>query len=158
MGALKTTESITKDNKQNLGSLDPVKSKFPRKIVIITCFLIGLGFVALFVENPFKGKAPIDRAFIPREVSKRLSANKKRLPAVITSLAVITDEQSASLIKKIPPLFLSGTFFSDGRYVALINNQVVEIGDSIEGVQIKKIGSNGVAIKFRGSLFQLSYP
>lgn len=58
-----------------------------------------------------------------------------------------------------PALYLTGIFFSDGRYMALINDRAVKIGDLIEGHgEIYKIDSSGVDIRFKDESFRLNYP
>ncbi|KPK43005.1 MAG: hypothetical protein AMJ78_00080 [Omnitrophica WOR_2 bacterium SM23_29] len=150
--ALKTTDSIKKEDKEISGRPKP-KFKIPRKIVYIVGILIVLGILTLLAGKLLKG-----RPSIFREASKKFPTMRKGLSAKITPLSITPDERASFLVKKIPPLFLNGIFLSDRRYVALINGQAVGVGDSIEGVQIEKVESDGVVIKFEGSLFQLSYP
>lgn len=57
----------------------------------------------------------------------------------------------------IPPLMLNGVFFSnDGNY-ALINNEVVKQGDSVEGIKINKVNLDDVELETStGVKFKLS--
>jgi len=51
---------------------------------------------------------------------------------------------------------LNGIFFSEDEGFALINNQIVKQGDTIEGAKILRISVNEVELDLDGSVFKLS--
>ncbi len=55
-----------------------------------------------------------------------------------------------------PDLILNGIFFSNNDGYALVNNQIVRIGDTVAGAQVKKITSNEVELDLRGQTIKLS--
>lgn len=63
----------------------------------------------------------------------------------------------AKIEPMIPPLMLNGVFFSnDGNY-ALINNEVVKQGDSVEGIKVNKVNLDDVELETStGVKFKLS--
>ncbi len=49
-----------------------------------------------------------------------------------------------------PLLVLNGTLLSDGEKFAIINNQIVKMGDEIDGAVVKRITVNAVELEFAG--------
>ncbi|MFH1338676.1 MAG: hypothetical protein ABIH40_02370 [Candidatus Omnitrophota bacterium] len=135
--ALKRVEGKTEgDTKLNAGSPGRKNPKLSKAIFVVF-FLIVLGSASLLVIN----------------ISKKSAPHTSPVPGA----------------PKIPPetplrskggsgLSLSGVFFSDGEYVALINDRMVRVGDYIGEAQVVKIESDGVEIKFKDSTLRLSYP
>ena len=70
----------------------------------------------------------------------------KRIPALNTQ--EITEE--------LPDLVLNGIFFSGGAGYALINNQILEEGDGISGLVVRKITEGDVELKTKNSVVTLS--
>jgi len=56
----------------------------------------------------------------------------------------------------IPPLVLSGLFFSDNQGYALINNQILKEGDEIDGAKVKSITLEEVQLEANGSIITLA--
>lgn len=54
-----------------------------------------------------------------------------------------------------PTFILNGVFSSGNEGYALINNQIVKIGDKINGAVVKKITAEEVTISFEGSEIKL---
>jgi type II secretory pathway component PulC len=78
----------------------------------------------------------------PQELSKAGSIERNNLP--------LTEEsQKASSLNKesVPSLILNGIFFSKDDSYALINNQILREGESIEGLLVKKISSTEVELQ-----------
>jgi len=58
---------------------------------------------------------------------------------------------------RIEKLILSGVFYSEGQGYALINNQILQVGDVVEGLTLKKVTLEGVELERQdGSLNFLS--
>jgi hypothetical protein len=53
-------------------------------------------------------------------------------------------------------LALNGVFFSGKEGYALINNQIVKVGDSVSGATVRSIKEDEVALDLRGEIIKLS--
>ncbi len=150
--ALKRIEAKTKNTKESPGGPKPNNSKFLRRIIYIFCIMIVIGFVGYFMGKPSVSPPP----------SEPLPTKELNLPVEVeTPLPPPSpEEELPPSDKDLPLLSLTGIFFSDGQYSALINDQIVKVGDLIEGtqIQVQKIDSKGVDIKFKDSSFRLNYP
>jgi len=138
--ALKKTESKLEDIKDRTADLKPNKPK----LFFIVYFIFALILIALVSTTT-------------KTISRRLVSKTAQTPLISTPSSVL-DKISLPTNRELPPLSLTGIFFSDGQAFALINNQMVKAGDFIEDCQILKIDSNGVEIKFEDSSFRLNYP
>ena len=160
--ALKRIEKKTKDTEYSFDSRkrDTRKS---RRIGYILLILLILCLIALFVDKPSTEKSFIERTLTGKhsiqhpKVSRITMTGKEKTPAKVMPLSA-PEAEPPTTDKKLPSFYLNGIFFSDGEYLALINDQLVQTGDFIEGAQIQKIDSDGVDIKFGESSFRLSYP
>lgn len=75
-------------------------------------------------------------------------------------------KKGASLLKNIPFLpavkkesdafVLNGIFFSEGEGYVLINNQILKVGDVVNGATVREIGKEEVTLEARGRIFKLS--
>ncbi len=57
-----------------------------------------------------------------------------------------------------PTLTLNGVFFEQGEGFALINNNIVRVGDEIEGAKVKEITITCVSLEFDGKTIKLLSP
>ena len=155
--ALKRIESKKTKDAGNLHS-NPQRDnfKFPRMAYIICILIIFILLGVLIIKRSFFGNASVSSS----RVYEQPSVSKKQVAARIKPISVKEKEiPSSTSVKDLPPLSLTGIFFTDGEYMALVNDQMVRAGDFIEEeVQIGKIDSDGMEIKFKGSTFRLSYP
>ena len=58
--------------------------------------------------------------------------------------------------KPLPPLQIQGIVWGGGFPQAIINNKVMRVGDTIEGVRITDINKNGVTVFFENRKYTLS--
>ena len=77
------------------------------------------------------------------------TATVPELPPVETPSAPQEVEKTA------PQLLLSGIFFDETQPYALINNQIVKRGDTIDGAKVVQILSNEVVLEFEGTTIKL---
>jgi hypothetical protein len=140
----------------------PPKFKI-KKIYFLYLVISCLGVFAANLFLNFLVKAP--------GVKKQ---TKVRLPASVTVIAKsepsvkVSIEESIS--KKVteavsalkgttkeatPPFVLNGVFYSENEGYALINNQIVKTGDTIEGATVKKINAEEVELEFQGTTIKL---
>ena len=135
------------DFNNNLGGSKRKNYKSLR-IVYIICLLI------IFVCLVF---SPIKNSFLRKYSGEKASTSKKQ--QMVQARPILVDGEKKSLpVKDLPSLSITGIFFTDGEYMALVNDKMVRVGDFVEEVQIGKIDSNGVEIEFKGSTFRLNYP
>lgn len=59
-------------------------------------------------------------------------------------------------LKMAAPLALNGIFFSENEGYALINNQIVQEGDEVEGAYVQKISEDEVELKNNAGLVKLT--
>jgi len=80
-------------------------------------------------------------------------------PAASATIPLKEGEKKAPLKevkKEAPELVLNGIFFSGQDGYALINNQIVREGDSIEGLKVTKISADTVELDNQGERVTLS--
>ncbi len=152
--ALKKTEAKTKDiSDKHAEIMTPAANRFKfLRIIYVICILIIMASIGFFM-----GKET------PDNKSSQHSANSKERSSISvqvksSSLDINTKKEMPRFVNELPPLLLTGLLFSNGEYVALINDRMAKEGDVIEGVLIKKIDSEGVDIEFKGMSFRLKYP
>ena len=63
-----------------------------------------------------------------------------------------------SVAAQMPALTLQGLFWGGRRPQAIINRQIVSVGDTIEGVTITHITQDGVTLQFNGQESKLELP
>jgi len=154
--ALKKVEKINPAGKPN---------ELPRapnyKNYLVYILIAGLGIVIAnlffgFFSKPLPPKvnlAPNGR------LADTLTAPPAAAPQVNPSQTPTENQVSpVTQSKKEPPhIVLNGVFFSENEGYALINNQIVKQGDSIEGAAVTRIGLNEVELTSpEGSLIKLS--
>jgi len=80
----------------------------------------------------------------------------QELPKTLPASAVIPAAPTIPKKPAPPALTLNGIFFSEEEGYALINNQILRIGESIEGATVKRINENEVELEFDGAPIKLS--
>ena len=60
--------------------------------------------------------------------------------------------------KPLPALTVQGVIWGGNFPQAIINNKVLKVGDTIEGVKIKAIAKEGIIVLFEGSESAISSP
>jgi len=124
----------------------------------------GMLAAKLFFDLAFSGsRAPLPPAAPPAVSKTAVPAPAQVAPPADTAannLSALSgapgnaDNDAAEDNKKAaaePPLLvLNGTLLSDGEKFAIINNQIVKMGDEIDGAVVKKITVNAVELEFAG--------
>lgn len=73
--------------------------------------------------------------------------------------APVKEEQLPQPVSQTPPpLSVQGIIWGGNFPLAIINNKVVKVGDTLEGAEILNISKEGVTIKFTGNTFNLMSP
>ncbi len=112
----------------------PQKSN-PKKIFLLFLSIAAIAFLLSFLLITFFSKSP----------------SKYKSVAKIKSMV---DKETAKFIKPPEPkrtyekneLFLNGTMQMEGKTIALINDQIYEVGDSVNGKKITDIRLDGVEL------------
>ena len=101
-------------------------------------------------------------------LSERASVNKKgkivklKPPALSLNIPYpyqhtpVAQAQTPSFQEALASFTLNGIFFSQENGFALINNQIVKVGDSIEGAIVEEISEDKVTLKANGIEITLS--
>jgi len=61
-------------------------------------------------------------------------------------------------LKPLPPLEVKGMIWGGSFSQAIINNKILKIGESVEGVRITEISKNGIVVLFDNQLYKLASP
>lgn len=153
--ALKKDDSQKKVDKENLNNSKRNASKLRRIFYV----LIILCLFAIFAIQPLRS---LIFNFLPHRYLKSNFFSKiiffiKGKSGDRIKVMPLTEAELSVKAKDLPSISLTGIVLIDGQYSALINDQIVKPGDYIQEMQIEKIDSEGVEIKFRGSSFRLNY-
>jgi len=104
-------------------------------------------------ENPKQisiAKKPDTNAL--QESPKEAPAKPKEVPPLETT--PIISRYSKTGAQESP--VLNGIFFSENEGYALINNQIVKVGDVVCGATVKRISIDGVELEVAGSIVKLT--
>ena len=156
---------FSKNKSKNSQELNQTQIKPKFKIIYLYIFVICLGlFIGNFAFNHFLYPKII--ATPKKEISNQIKQSNPPLtvnqipPAVIINTAdsekpVVVPEPA---VVPEPVLVLNGVFFEKDFGYALINNQIVKTGDTINQAKIKMISLDGVELDFFGKKIKLSKP
>ncbi|MGA2774772.1 MAG: hypothetical protein ABSE81_01765 [Candidatus Omnitrophota bacterium] len=129
------------------------KNKVKRYLIYILFMALGLFFANILLS--YLGPA-LTKVKAVNETKSNLTQNKLPIQPPVQQ----TLPPPAIIEKPAPPpkptLALNGIFFSGEESYALINNQIVKVGDKISGAVIKKISSDEVLLNFEGSEIKLT--
>jgi type II secretory pathway component PulC len=99
--------------------------------------------------------------YLAERQKKELPAIKTRPPAVVMPVApspVVLPAKAVPVeVKKVrPELTLNGVVVSPGQSYALINNKIIEQGETIEGLKVIRISNDNVELQDGDTTFKLS--
>jgi len=116
-----------------------IKPKFYLLYILMICLgLLVANLIFSFFSNPSK-------AILPAPALPPINATTTPQVTALTA-----QEESP------PALVLNGIFFSENKGYALINNQILKEGDTIEGATVVKINANAVDLKFKDFALKLT--
>ncbi|MBU0549824.1 MAG: hypothetical protein KJ838_05885 [Candidatus Omnitrophica bacterium] len=133
------------ENKAGPNSSRQDSSKSPRKNYIIAFLLlviVSIIFTSRFISIP-------DFSF--KDIFTRKQNSSKNQTEVSDKNAFYSASSTADLS-------LQGIFYSEGKYTALINDEIVEVGDRIGEAEVLEITQKGVEVAFKGLKVYLEYP
>lgn len=124
--------------------------------------LISVNLFFYYLSQPKKNilpAIPIEKTSLQPHGTIQLSPQPQAPP---TPLAPTPNQppisEDLSLVNKQPErqFYLNGVFSSENEWFALVNNQIVQVGDNVNGAQVKEIGMDGVILEAEGSTIKLS--
>jgi hypothetical protein len=147
------------------------------KSAIITVFFTGLFSLSLFPNNVFgfvgegqkkeveiikqiedQEKEAAERVVIIRPAVE-YSAENERLKDPFQKPASLQEtDQTPAEAKPLPALAVQGVIWGGRFPQAIINDTVVKVGDTLEGVKVTKINKDGVIVFFDNREYNLSSP
>ncbi|MBL7070513.1 MAG: hypothetical protein ISS27_03475 [Candidatus Omnitrophica bacterium] len=153
--ALKKVEgNLSKPKPVSESSHAPAKRTFKLIPFLAYSFAVFLAF--------FSMKMVYDLITRPRQ-AQQVKKQTGRLLNVVTAVkqpALLSKRIPAlntqEITEELPDLVLNGIFFSGGAGYALINNQILEEGDGISGLVVRKITEGDVELKTKNSVVTLS--
>lgn len=104
-------------------------------VIIIAGFIIAKIFFSAVVPSAIPNKEAITMANAP--VAKKAVS------------AAAQPEQAQG------PFVLNGVFFSEEEGYALVNNQIVQVGDTIDEAKVLKVDWDGVELDLNGTAIKL---
>lgn len=139
--------------------------KARHKIYLIYALVVVLGFFAAnllwgFLIKPLPAKVnvasgdavKIAKAQEIKPVGQRALEAQVSIPAAPTP----APSPAAATPETKPELTLNGIFFSEDEGYALINNQIVKQGDTVDGAKVVRIDVAEVELESQGSVIKLS--
>lgn len=151
----KAQESINPNLKQGANLKTPGPSS-KLKIILFYVLILGLGLAISNIIFSFVGVPAVKPVAKKIESTPNLAVKEK--PKVenivelepLPALTVVPRSQSAK------QFILSGVFFSQDEGYALINNQIVKKGDTVDDAVVLSIGLNGVELNSGGVTLKIT--
>lgn len=150
--ALKKVEEIQDFAHREIRIEKPGKTKYAIFLLYLGVAVLGFLLTNMLWE------------VLSRQVNKTRVTSVPLMVAKEVSIPV--ENKSATLKSELKPLeptpllpsslLLNGIFFSEDEGYALINNQIVKVGDSVEGAIVKQILADSVELEEQGRLIRLS--
>lgn len=147
------------------------------KRIILLVFIFGLTFMsdlllkthilyAKTIHNPFesyllKFKEIVEKPSKPPKIiieDVEVAPEKprhviKEIPIFEEKILPIDTRVSEKIIVTPPALKVSGLLWNANRPQAIVNDQIVDVGDRIKNSTIKSIHHKGIDIEFEGNIF-----
>jgi hypothetical protein len=155
--ALKKAEKTIHGNLETDIHIKPQNSNLKFKLIALYVGIICLGLIAgniifNYLSRPKKTIAMNAQPLINPPVDKKSAVEKEAESSPkqpIPTLPAIENEARE-------PFVLNGIFFSQDEPFALINNQIVRIGDTVDGALVLRITAKEVELNSAGATIKLS--
>ena len=142
------------------------KKTFLTKIIFcLPLFILGLSMGDVFASRAEfeqikelekqEKQAPVEQ--IIREVVE-YKAESLSDPFIEPEMEEIATESAETTVMPLPDFSVQGVIWGGSLPQAIINEQVVKIGDTIQGAKVTSIGKEGVGLLFEGRQYNLSSP
>jgi len=104
--------------------------------------------------NPFIPKLPEKKVeIIPEIVEPIIEAPPIEVETPVQPVEIV---ETSKLIVEAPELSISGLIWNSEFPQAIVNNQIIQLGDTIEGATIVGIHQDGIDITYEGDQFTIS--
>jgi len=151
---IEKSNSLTPKTEDKKNASGGPKTKTYLLYILVVCLGAVIANIFLgFFAKPVK-VAKVNKAVASPVLPPVAPAAPKVLPPAASSLPIPAAE--AKRQPEFPPLVLNGVFFSQAEGYALINNQIVKEGDTVDGAVVKRIRLEEVELEFEGSITKLS--
>lgn len=137
--ALNKVQNKTKDS-------TPVKNQTPKKNKRLFMIVFAIGLVLTALIMLIKDHYPLEK------VSKVITQNMQPK----NRLGENTDRHNLENVHRDEEFYLSGIFFTDSHGTAIINDDIVTIGDLVGKAKVTEIGDDSVELEQEGEKFTLS--
>jgi hypothetical protein len=118
------------------------------KNIIIYCLIIAVG---VFLANALLRFISRPRQIAKPALAPPLSPVIKRAPPVVPDKEPPFVQQPEIKFSDLG-FSLNGVFYSGQEAYALLNNQIIRVGDEVGGAQVKRISLEGVELEKDGQL------
>lgn len=146
-----------------IGTYERKKAGFnwgPVFVLLVLALIAGPILIPVF-STPFKKAAPTTSFKatpahqVPVDGTHPAAAVPAPMMAASNRRAQFGIEESAlSLNARVPNLALTGIVFAgDGQSYSIINNQVLKVGDHVQGATLTAIAADMVTVEYRGQSF-----
>ena len=131
------------------------------KPIFIYVGIVVIGFlVAQFLFNSFTPATPVSKLKVSVTALKAAAQQQPQQQLLPQAQPQQTQPQPLPQSQEqpavMPSLVLNGIFFTGNDGYCLINNQILKVGDEIEGVVVEKISEQEVELSNRGTTIKLS--
>ncbi len=124
----------------------------PNKRVVVIFSLIFMSMV-IYLKP---AKAEEAAAQVSPQAANKIEYKSEGLRDPFEEEEIETKEEPQAQPKLLPALQVQGIVWGGSLPQAIINNKVVRVGDTIEGVRIADINKSGVAVFFDNRQYNLS--
>lgn len=123
-----------------------MRPSFKREIVLAFVGITAGIFVVWLITG--LGKRPQAIPPPPPSALPEAAPGSPASPAVNVTPSIAAEEKTSE--PKIPELILNGIVLSEDGNLALIQEQILKVGDDIEGAKIEEITDKQVTLAFQG--------
>lgn len=133
--------------------------KRPLGLAAIVILILGVS-IFWFFRDGTKPQASLKITRPPPSPSAVSAANPAgiALPMHLLSLPAADKEgsnQEGLAQGNLPNLILNGIVLSGDGNIALVNNQIVRVGDAVEGAKVEEISDNQIVLTFKNQKISL---
>ncbi|HBG61896.1 MAG: hypothetical protein A2Y03_03075 [Omnitrophica WOR_2 bacterium GWF2_38_59] len=123
-------------------------------------FAIDKSYSASYFRNPFEPQLPKRKKVIvpSTEATKKAIETKKAAHKKATEVKQTTVKpMPVEAVPLEPPrMVISGLVWNSDRPQAIVNNKVIDVGDTIETIQVVAIRKEGIDIDFQGKTITIA--
>ena len=145
--ALNKVQNKTKVNIPNnapIKKLAPKKNKKLFMTIFTLSILLGILIISITYQSPLKD--------IPKKETPEIVTNDRQIESRLEENKNTYDTRNDQANEEF---YLSGIFFTDNHAMAIINDDIVAIGDLVGGAKVTEIEDDAVELEREGEKFIL---